>query len=148
MGSYGFKWKIVMILTKLFQFQHQIVSPTMFQNNCPVCRVCGVYCSRQEWDRSRSCTSCHNFYQRSTLAMNRYSLKRKKQWNNLLFNCLVVSDFLSDLDNYSSLFRSKHFSYHCTCIENCAAKGEVMCNWSSGKRNHCKRCRYVKYQST
>ena len=105
----GFKWKIVLIVTKLFQFQHQIVSPTMFQNNCPICRVCGAYCSQQDWDRSRSCTSCHNFYMRSTLAMNRYSLKRKNQWNNFLYTCLWVSDFLSDLDNYSSHFQIKTF---------------------------------------
>jgi len=43
---------------------------------------------------------------------------------------------------------SKSFSYHCTCMENCYAKGSIQCNWNSGKWNHCKQCRFVKYQTT
>ena len=77
----------------------------MFQNNNLICKVCGAYCSQQDWDRSRSCTSCHNFYQRSTLAMNRYLFKRKKQGKTVLFSCLCVSD----LDNYSFHFQIKTF---------------------------------------
>ena len=33
-------------------------------------------------------------------------------------------------------------------MENCYAKGSIQCNWNSGKRNHCKQCRFVKYQTT
>ena len=138
----------MIIVTKLFQFQHQIVLPTMFQNTSPICKVCGDYCTQQDWDRSRSCTSCRNFYQRSTLAMNRYLLKRKtcETISYSLVIELVIFSMIQITIHF--IFRSKQFSYHCTCIENCAAKGEVMCNWSPGKRNHCKQCRYVKYQST
>ena len=65
------------IVTKLFQFQHQNVSPKMYRDSTPKCKVCEAYCSQQDWDRSRSCTSCYNFYQRSTEKMNRYLLKTK-----------------------------------------------------------------------
>ena len=61
-----------MIVTKLFEFQQQIASTKMFRDNTLKCRVCGAYCSQQDWDRSRTCTSCQEFYQRSTEKMNRY----------------------------------------------------------------------------
>ena len=35
------------------------------------CKVCGSYISQNEWENARSCTSCQNFYQRSTEKMNR-----------------------------------------------------------------------------
>ena len=119
----------------------------MYQESDLRCKVCGGLCSIQDWERTKSCTSCQEFYQRSTEKMNRWA----KQRNATNDHRVLAYDFTNlisiNVDDFL-ISSSKSFSYYCTCMENCSAKGSIECNWNSGKRNHCKQCRYKKYQTT
>ena len=118
----------------------------MFHHTDLRCKVCGGLCSKIDWDSKRSCRSCIEFYDRSTEKMNRYvgvSKCRNKRHEVILMDKLITSFFIA----FFLICSSRHFSYNCTCLENCCAKGSIQCNWNSGKRNHCKQCRYIKYQT-
>ena len=43
----------------------------MFHHTDLRCKVCGGLCSKTDWDTTRSCRSCIEFYDRSTEKMNR-----------------------------------------------------------------------------
>ena len=118
----------------------------MFHHTDLRCKVCGGLCSKTDWDTTRSCRSCIEFYDRSTEKMNRSVDIRKcrNRQDELLIGALIKYLFIY----YFLIHSSRHFSYNCTCLENCAAKGSIQCNWNSGKRNHCKQCRYIKYQTS
>ena len=73
------------------------------------------------------------------IIISRFNFEFRWEWqNHPLIHFLIIFH----------IFSSSSFSYYCNCVEGCCGSDSVKCTIPTGKRNHCKQCRYRKCFST
>ena len=65
------KVSVKLSATKSISFLLSETATDMFREGDLRCKVCGSPLSYEDWNRTKTCTSCQQFYQRSTDKMER-----------------------------------------------------------------------------